>query len=399
MPPGESAKARDRYLPPLLVAGKAKNSITQQPRSVISLHLNIDNQPSTSRTAGGGTGAAARSLLEPSHDSTAFDGLRPEKLVEVCQLDSPSAGWHLTCQPMAAVTVPFCCFQLSWTGRLMAISKKSTERAISGLKRLLPVIQQQKARDVSEADTAALVREIMADVFGFDKFTDLVSEHAIRGTYCDLAVHIDDKIVELVEIKSAGTTLDDRHVKQAIDYGANKGIAWVVLTNASVWRLYEVVFGKPIDKRLLSEVDLTTLNLKQDDCVDCLAPFMKEGFLKGVQEEFRDRQDATSRYLLSALILHNDRVVRMIRRELKKVVDVLVAEDEILKVLRDDVIKRETTDGPQAEAALKKVNKKLRPKMPCEALAGENAGAAPGGAIDSANNGKLSENDLKAAKG
>jgi hypothetical protein len=256
----------------------------------------------------------------------------------------------------------------------MVISKRSAERAMSGLKRLLPIIQQQKTRDVSEADTVTLVKDVMAEVFGFDKYTDLTSEHEVRGTYCDLAVRIDqkpgEKPIELVEVKSAGTTLEDRHVKQAIDYAANAGVDWVVLTNGSHWRLYEVLFGKPIDKRLLIEVDLTTLDLKRDDCVDCLAVFMKEGFAKEVQEELRDRQDATSRYLLSALILNNDSVVARIRRELRRVVDVLVGDDEIRKVLREEVIKRETTDGPEAEAALRRVTRKeshrLRATTPCE---------------------------------
>jgi hypothetical protein len=205
----------------------------------------------------------------------------------------------------------------------MAISKRAAERAMSGLKRLLPIMQQQKTRDVSEADTVTLVKDVMADVFGFDKYSEVTSEHAIRGTYCDLAVTIEEKLIELIEIKSAGTALDDRHVKQAIDYAANEGVVWVVLTNGSVWWLYQVLFAKPIDKRLLIEVDLTTLDLRRDDCIDCLAPFMREGFAKGVQEELRDRQDATSRYLLSALILNNENVIGVIRRELRRVVDVL----------------------------------------------------------------------------
>jgi len=242
-------------------------------------------------------------------------------------------------------------------GFFMAISKRSVEKAISGLKRLLPIMQQQRTRDVSEADTVTLIKDVMAEVFGFDKYAELTSEHAIRGTYCDLAVRIDDKIIELVEVKSAGTTLDDRHVKQAIDYAANEGVVWVVLTNGSTWRLYEVLFAKPIDKRLLIEVDLAALDLRRDDCVDCLAPFMKEGFTKGVQGELRDLQDATSRYLLSALILQNENVVGAIRRELRRIVDVLVDDDEIIKVLQNEVIKRETMDGPEADAAIRRVNR------------------------------------------
>jgi predicted type IV restriction endonuclease len=221
-------------------------------------------------------------------------------------------------------------------------------------------MELQKTRDVSEADTVTLVKDVMAEVFGFDKFAELTSEHAIKGTYCDLAVTIERKIVELVEVKSAGTTLDDKHVKQAVDYAANEGVDWVVLTNGSIWRLYQVLFAKPIDKRLLTEIDLVTLDLKADDCVDRLAPFMREGFIKGVQHELRDLQNATSRYLLSALILNNRRVLARIRSELHHLVDVLVGEDEILKVLRDEVIKRETMEGQEAEAARKHVNKVAR---------------------------------------
>ncbi|MBI4582167.1 MAG: restriction endonuclease subunit R, partial [Planctomycetes bacterium] len=103
----------------------------------------------------------------------------------------------------------------------MAIPKKVSERIVAGLKRLVPIIVQQKARDVSEADTVTLVKDVLSEVFGYDKYTELTGEFAIRGTYCDLAIRVEDKIVELVEVKAIGISLDDRHVKQAIDYAAN----------------------------------------------------------------------------------------------------------------------------------------------------------------------------------
>jgi hypothetical protein len=239
----------------------------------------------------------------------------------------------------------------------MAVPNKVRDRIIGGLKRLLPIVAQQKARDVSEADTVTLVKDLLSEVFGYDKYAELTSEHAIRGTYCDLAIKIEDKLVELVEVKSAGTTLDDRHVKQAIDYASNQGVEWVILTNASVWRLYQVIFAKPIDKRLLAEVDLTTLDVRREAEVERLYPLTREGFLKGALVELRDRQDATSKYILSALIIHNDSVVAAIRRELRKVVDVLVDDAEICRVLSDEVIKRETQEGPDAEAAARRVNR------------------------------------------
>jgi hypothetical protein len=44
-----------------------------------------------------------------------------------------------------------------------------------------------KDRDVSEADTVTIVKDLLAEVFGYDKYAELTGEFAIRGTYCDLA--------------------------------------------------------------------------------------------------------------------------------------------------------------------------------------------------------------------
>src|SRR5437762_1976962 len=100
----------------------------------------------------------------------------------------------------------------------MAITKKMTERVQSSLKRFVPVLAARRDRDVSEADTVTLVKDMLSEVFGYDKYAELTSEHAIRGTYCDLAVQFDGKLQLLIEIKAIGSTLQERHIKQAIDY-------------------------------------------------------------------------------------------------------------------------------------------------------------------------------------
>jgi hypothetical protein len=162
----------------------------------------------------------------------------------------------------------------------------------------------------------------------------------------------------LVEVKAVGIELQDRHVKQAIDYAANKGTEWAILTNGAVWRLYHVVFGKPIDKRLLVEVDLMTLDLKDECDLERVYPFTKDGFRKDAHIELRDRQDATSRFVLAALLLKNESVIASVRRELRRVVDVLVSEEEILKALRDEVIKQSALEGPEFDTAVRRVNRK-----------------------------------------
>jgi hypothetical protein len=240
----------------------------------------------------------------------------------------------------------------------MSLPARAKDRMVSGLKRLVPIIGQQKARDVSEPDTVTLVKDLLSDVFGYDKYAEVTSEHAIRGTYCDLSIKLGDKLVMLIEVKSAGTALDDRHVKQAVDYGSNQGCEWIVLTNASIWRLYQVIFAKPIDKRLVAEVDLTTIETRKEDSLEKIWPLTKEGFGKGAHLELRDRQDATSRYVLAALLTCNEGVISAIRRELRRVVDVLVDDAEIVAALQQQVIKRDTLEGPEAEAACRRVNRR-----------------------------------------
>jgi hypothetical protein len=240
----------------------------------------------------------------------------------------------------------------------MAVPKKVCERLAAGMKRLGPIITSQKTRDVSEADTVTLVKDLLSDVFGYDKYAELTGEYAIRGTYCDLAVKLDSKLVQLIEVKAIGASLDDRHVKQVIDYAANQGVEWVILTNAITWRMYNVIFAKPIDKRLVAEIDLMTLDCRREEDQEKLFLFTKEGFVRGAQIALRDRQDATSRFVLAALLVANENVLGCIKRELRRVVDVIVNDDEILAVLREEVIKRDTLEGPAADEANARVNRR-----------------------------------------
>jgi predicted type IV restriction endonuclease len=118
------------------------------------------------------------------------------------------------------------------------VPTKVGERLASGLKRFQPVLQSAKARDVNESDTSIIVTDILSDVFGFDKYAEITREHCIRGTFCDLAVKLQDKVQFLIEVKAAGLDLKDAHVRQAVDYAANQGVDWVVLTNGVQWRIF-----------------------------------------------------------------------------------------------------------------------------------------------------------------
>jgi predicted type IV restriction endonuclease len=122
------------------------------------------------------------------------------------------------------------------------VPKKVSDRIAAGLKKFQPILASAKARDVGESDTVTIIKDMLSEVFGYDKYAEVTSEFAIRGTYCDLAIKLDGVLQTLIEVKAIGIDLKDAHVKQAVDYAANQGVDWVVLTNAEIWRVYRISF-------------------------------------------------------------------------------------------------------------------------------------------------------------
>lgn len=244
------------------------------------------------------------------------------------------------------------------------VPKKVAERLVAGIKRYQPVLAAAKARDVGEADTVTIIKDILADVFGYDKYSDVTSEHSIRGTFCDLAIKVDGQLQTLIEVKAIGLDLKDQHVKQAIDYAANQGVDWVLLTNGIMWRIYHLVFAKPIDQELVLEIDFANLNARLESDVEMLFLCCKEGWQRSVLGEYHTQKQALSRFYIGAM-LQTDTVLDVIRRELRRVSpDVKIDTDQIRSVLIAEVIKREVLEGEKADEARKKVaraaNKALR---------------------------------------
>lgn len=85
---------------------------------------------------------------------------------------------------------------------MSAIPKKVSERLSRGIKKFQPVLSAALSRDVNEDDTVTIVTDILSDLFGYDKYSEITSEYAIHGTYCDLAIKIDGEVRLLVEVKA-----------------------------------------------------------------------------------------------------------------------------------------------------------------------------------------------------
>lgn len=240
---------------------------------------------------------------------------------------------------------------------MLKISKKVAERIAAALKTFQPIALSHRSRDVSEADTVTLVKDILSDCFGFDKYTELTSEQQIRGTYCDLAVKIDGKIKYLIEVKAAGVSLNESHLKQAIGYGANQGIEWVVLTNALEWRLYRIKFGQPIDYEEVSSLNFTEVSAKKEDDLNKMYLLCREGITADAMDAYHSHTQILNRYTV-AQVLQSEAVVSAVRKELKKLFpDVKVDPASLLDIFNNEILKREVIEGDKVKDAQAKLKK------------------------------------------
>lgn len=240
------------------------------------------------------------------------------------------------------------------------IPKKVLERIIKTVPKFQKVLQVAKDRDVNESDTVSILNDILGEVFGYDKYIEVTSEFAVRSTYCDLALKVNDKVCFLIEAKAIGIDLKEAHMRQAIDYGANRGIQWVILTNGIDWRIYYIRFEQPINFDLVCSFNFLSLNPRDEKDQSCLFILSKEGLSKSAREDFFEKIQSVNRYIIGSLIL-SEPVLSVLRRELKKISDgVRVDESEIHKIVHSEVLKREVVEGEEADAAKAKVHKFYR---------------------------------------
>jgi hypothetical protein len=240
--------------------------------------------------------------------------------------------------------------------------KSIAERIKKGLKKFRPILETAKARDINESDTVQIITDMLCEIFGWDKYTDITTEYAIRGTYCDLALKHDGELKYLIEAKAINIDLKEIHLRQAINYAANNGNEWTILTNGVVWQIYKIKFEKPIQGEHIFSFDLLESS-QPKELIDRIYTLAKEAVKKDVIEDFAARQELVNKDIIAALLLSKP-LLELLRREIRRMdKNVKVSLEEIEDTLKNEVLKRELMISERAAEAKKRIKRAATAKM------------------------------------
>lgn len=243
---------------------------------------------------------------------------------------------------------------------MIKIPKKVIDRIGANLKTFQTVASSHKSKDVSEADTVTLVKDILSQCFGYDKYQELTSEQQVRGTYCDLAVKIEGKIKYLIEVKAAGVSLNNSHLRQTLGYGVNQGIEWVVLTNSVEWRLYRIKFKQPVEHEEVLSFSLLDVNAKNEEDLKKMYLLCREGINTDAMGVYHKQSQVLNRYTITQILL-TEPIVAAVRKELRKVFpDTKIDQLQIADILNNEVLKREVIEGDKPEEVSKDIKRRLK---------------------------------------
>ncbi len=240
---------------------------------------------------------------------------------------------------------------------MQKIPVKVERRIAAGLKKYQAVFTAAKDRDINESDTVVRIVDFLSEALGFDKYAEITTEYAIRGTYCDLAVKIGPDVKYLIEVKAVGVGLKAAHLRQAFGYAAQEGLEWVVLTNGIHWQVHRMHFEQPVRSELVCALDLLTLSPRSKEAASQFFLLSREGFVKSALDEFREHRNALSPFLIAQVLLSAPLVDR-VQRELRRAsAGARLSDDEVLAAMTESVIKRDLLAGDAATDAKRRIQR------------------------------------------
>lgn len=170
-------------------------------------------------------------------------------------------------------------------------------------------------KELDESGTRLMINRFLSDVLGYTQLEEIKTEYMIKGTYADYVIQVNTIRHFLVEVKALSFQLSEKHLRQTINYGANEGIEYALLTNGKNFEFYKIIFEQPISSRLIFALDLSdAAGLKH--AATNLQHLHKESVVKNSFKPLWNKCEATDPYNIAGIIC-SAAVLKCIKKMIK----------------------------------------------------------------------------------
>lgn len=258
------------------------------------------------------------------------------------------------------------------------LTPSKTAKLNAALKSYAKTYLHGKITELDESGTRLMINAFLTNVLGYVPIEEVKTEYMIRGTYADYVVQLKGTRHFLVEVKALSFALVDKHLRQAINYGANEGIEWALLTNGKSFDLYRILFNKPIESRKVFSFDLSNAeHLKQ--AVGMVQFLHKDSVANKGLDQLWSKAQGLDAHCIAGL-LYSPQVVSFLKRTLKGKYKCKFTDDEIetsIGRLITQSVKMEDVKPNRA-----KRDRAKRKSVPILVAAGDGPTEEPSGSTD-----------------
>lgn len=225
-----------------------------------------------------------------------------------------------------------------------------TENQIKSLIERIKVYKKRYLKkqylELDESATRLMVNSLLTEVLGYTELEEIKTEYRIRGEYADYVIQIARKKHFVVEVKSIQLDLNEKHLRQSVNYAANEGIDWIILTNGKQIELYKVLFTKPINSRKIFSFDLSV----QEDfkkIPEFLIYLTKKSIEKNELGDFWKRFEALGPTQLSKN-LYDIEIIKFLKKVLKKKTGLSFDDCDIMNSIYGIITTKIESNKPKA---------------------------------------------------
>ncbi len=137
-----------------------------------------------------------------------------------------------------------------------------------------------------ESGSLIIATDFLADVLGYDKYSEITAEFVIRSTFCDLAIKINGQLRSSSRLRRLGPNSKR-----------------IISAKPAEWRAYRIRFEQPVSHDLVFDVDLLDPACRNSSLLDRLFLISREAIGGDAIDRYWRQKEATNRFVVTQILL------------------------------------------------------------------------------------------------